>query len=116
MSLVAARMPFTHKTMLPLNYVSRYSQGTLTRVKAANGVYNIALYRPVASSTSKYSLYTWKPFDRPDSVAAKVLGDPTLWWAIFDYNPEVIYPFNVPPGTVIRIPKNPIVTHGTLVQ
>lgn len=102
--------------MLPLSYTSRYSQGTLDRVSNAAGVYNVTLYRPTPASTSDYTLYTWKPFDRPDSVAAKTLGDPTLWWAIFDYNPEVIYPFNVPSGTVLRIPNNPIVTHGTLVQ
>ena len=102
--------------MLPLSYTSRYSQGTLTRVSNASGVYNVTSYRSTPAATSQYTLYTWKPFDRPDSVAATKLGDPTLWWAIFDYNPEVIYPFNVPPGTVLRIPNNPIVGHGTLVQ
>ena len=101
---------------LPISYSSRYSQGTLTRVSDASGIYNVTVYRPTPPSTTNYQLYTWKPSDRPDSVAFRELGDATLWWAIFDYNPEVIYPFNVPPGTVIRIPNNPIVNHGTLVQ
>lgn len=102
--------------MLPLSYTSRYSQGTLTRVANSSGVHNVTIYRPTPASTSDYTLYTWQSFDRPDTVAAHTLGDPTLWWAIFDYNPEVINPLNVPTGTVIRIPKNPIVSHGTLVQ
>ena len=102
--------------MLPLSYSSRYSQGTLTRVSNSNGVYNVTSYRPTPQSTTDYTLYTWKVLDRPDAVAAKLLGDPSLWWAIFDYNPEVINPLNVPPGTVLRIPKQPIVSHGTLVQ
>jgi hypothetical protein len=85
-------------------------------VSNAEGVYNLTIYRPTPASTTNYTLYTWKPSDRPDLVAARLLGDPTLWWAIFDYNPEVIYPFGVPPGTVLRIPGNPIVDHGTLVQ
>lgn len=102
--------------MLPLSYTSRYSQGVLTRIANASGVYNLTSYRSTPASTTNYILYTWKPFDRPDSVAARTLGDPTLWWAIFDYNPEIIYPLNVPPGTVVRIPNNPIVGHGELVQ
>jgi len=101
---------------LPIPYSSRYSQGTLTRVANAGGVYNVTVYRSTPASTTGYRLYTWKSQDRPDSVAAKELGDSTLWWAIFDYNPEVIYPFNVPSGTVLRIPNNPVVGHGTLVQ
>ena len=102
--------------MLPIQFTSRYSQGTLTRVVNASNVYNVTVFRPTPSSTANYRLYTWKASDRPDTVAAAILGDPTLWWAIFDYNPEIIYPFNVPTGTIVRIPNEPVVGHGTLVQ
>jgi hypothetical protein len=100
----------------PIPYSSRYSQGTLTRLSNSKGVYNLTVLRSVQPSTAPYRLYTWKTSDRPDTVAALVFGDPSLWWAIFDYNPELIYPLNVPSGTVVRIPTNPIVGHGTLVQ
>ena len=102
--------------MLPIPYTSRYSQGTLTRLPNSSGVYNVTVLRTVAPSSANYKLYTWQPTDRPDTVAASQLGSPQLWWAIFDYNPEVIYPLGVPSGTVIRIPTNPIVGHGTLLQ
>jgi hypothetical protein len=49
-------------------------------------------------------------------VAAQLLGNSSLWWAIFDINPEIIYPLNIPPGTVVRIPNNPVMGQGTLVQ
>lgn len=101
---------------LPIPYSSRYSQGTLTRLSNSGGVYNLTVLRTVPQSTANYKLYTWKPGDRPDTVANSQLGDPLLWWAIFDYNPEIIYPIGVPPGTVVRIPVNPVVGHGTLVQ
>lgn len=100
----------------PIPYNSRYSQGTLTRLRNSEGVYNLTVFRNVPESTTKYKLYTWKPQDRPDTVAAREFGNPTLWWAIFDYNPNIIDPFNVPSGTIVRIPSVPIVTHGSLVQ
>jgi hypothetical protein len=40
-----------------------------------------------------------------DMVAASLLGSPDLWWRIMDYNPEIIDAFNIPIGTVLRIPS-----------
>ena len=39
-----------------------------------------------------------------------------MWWIIFDYNPELIYALNIPPGQVVRIPVGPVVPHGSLLQ
>lgn len=101
----------------PIPYNSRYSQGTLTRLVNSGGVYNLTILRTVQPlNVAGYRLYTWKTADRPDLVAFTQLGDPTLWWAIFDINPEVINPLSVPPGQVVRIPIGPILGHGTLVQ
>ena len=43
--------------------------------------------------------------DRLDALANKYLGDSQLWWQILDINPEVINPFNITPGTQLRIPN-----------
>jgi hypothetical protein len=101
---------------VPVPYNSRYSQGTLTRLVNTAGVFNLTILRTIQPANAAYTLYTWKPGDRPDTVAAARLGNSQYWWAIFDYNPEIINPFNVPSGTVVRIPNTPIVGHGTLVQ
>ena len=79
-------------------------------------MYSLSVLRTVPPSTAVYNLYVWKPGDRPDTVASAQLGNSGLWWAIFDYNPELIYALNIPPGTIIRIPVGPVVGHGSLVQ
>ena len=102
--------------MIPIPPNSRYSQGTLVRLPNAAGVYNLSVLRTVEPANAAYTLYTWKPGDRPDLVATTQLGSPQLWWAIFDFNPEIIYPLSIPFGTVLRIPASPIMAQGTLLQ
>ncbi len=97
---------------------SRYNSvgATITRLPNSLGLYNVSVLRTIPSSTSSYTLYIWQSGDRPDLVAANKLGNPTLWWAIFDINPEIIYPLNIPPGTAVRIPSSPVMSQGTLIQ
>ena len=95
---------------------SRYAQGTKTRLPNANGTYNLSVLRTVPAQTGLYTLYVWKAGDRPDIVASRLLGNPALWWSIFDVNPEIINPLDVPPGTYVRIPNAPVNGQGTLVQ
>jgi hypothetical protein len=101
---------------MTINSKSRYTQGTLTRTPNSEGTYNIQVTRTINRQIGAFSLYVWQQVDRPDLVAAKLLGNPQLWWAIFDVNPEIIYPLNIPAGTVVRIPKGPIMGQGTLFQ
>lgn len=82
----------------------------------SNFIYQQSILRTVPGSTSLYSLYTWKAGDRPDLVAYETLGNSQLWWAIFDINPEIIYPLNVEPGTIVRIPSQVVMGQGTLTQ
>lgn len=96
---------------------SRYNTGTvIERLPNSGGVYNITVLRTVPSSFVSYKLYTWKTGDRPDLVAFTQLGNANLWWSIFDINPEIIYPLNIPPGTIVRIPAGSVMGQGTLIQ
>lgn len=101
-------------TILPQ---SRYIQNSVTtRVADSEGTYNLTVFRTTPQTSGVFRLYIWQIGDRPDSVAEKFLGDPGLWWAIFDVNPELIYPLSVPPSTVVRIPTGPVLGQGTLNQ
>lgn len=95
---------------------SRYGQSTatITRVPNSAGDYQLTVYRSVPPVNVQFTLYIWKEFDRPDNVAAALLGNPNLWWAIFDINPEIIDPLHVPTGAVVRIPTAPVMGQGTL--
>jgi hypothetical protein len=95
---------------------SRYTQGTLLRMPDSEGTYNISVLRTVSAAYGRYSLYVWQAGDRPDLVAYETLGSSELWWSIFDINPEIIYPLNIRPGTVVRIPAGPVMGQGTLIQ
>jgi hypothetical protein len=50
--------------------------------------------------------YQWVEGDRMDNVAASALGDPGLWWYIMDANPTILDPFNIEPGTILKVPRN----------
>lgn len=49
--------------------------------------------------------YVWKRGDRLDSVAFQFYGDSDKWWIIPEYNPEIIDPQDIKPGSVLRIPR-----------
>jgi hypothetical protein len=95
---------------------SRYVNGTLTRMPDAVGVYSLTVLRTVSPQAQHFRYYTWQLGDRPDSVAYAAFGNSSLWWAIFDINPEIIDPMNVPVGAIVRIPTDPITSQGTLLQ
>jgi hypothetical protein len=101
---------------MTINPQSRYNLGTVVRMPNAGGTYNLSVLRTIPQMTASYTLYIWKQTDRPDIVASRLLGNSSLWWAIFDINPELIYPLNIPAGTLIRIPKGPVMGQGTLMQ
>lgn len=52
-----------------------------------------------------YEEYSWKRGDRLDSVAFEFYGDAEKWWIIPEYNPQLIDPQNIKPGTLLRIPR-----------
>lgn len=95
---------------------SRYNQGALVRVPDSSGQYNLTVFRQVPTASIPFTLYIWTEGDRVDLVSQQFYGNPALWWAIFDVNPELIDPLNVPAGTIVRIPSNPQMGEGTLVQ
>jgi hypothetical protein len=42
--------------------------------------------------------------DRLDLLAHRYLGEAKLWWIICDYN-DILFPLELTPGTVLRIPS-----------
>jgi hypothetical protein len=98
---------------------SRYNDENSTsvvRVPDASGVYQQTVLRTVPLVQTSYSLYVWQTGIRPDIAASEALNDPLLWWAIFDVNPEILDPLNVPAGTLVRIPRAPLQGQGTQIQ
>jgi hypothetical protein len=84
---------------------SRYADGIVVNSFDSRKLkFEIALFRQFSENSSKFYYYTWTQRDRIDLVANKLLGDPSFWWVIMDYNPEISNPLDIQIGTVLRIP------------
>ena len=84
---------------------SRYADGNVIAVETNAGA-SIAVLREFPDDSSKFYSYVWREKDRIDLVANSLLGSPSFWWKIMDFNPEVINPLSIPLGTVLRIPSD----------
>lgn len=85
---------------------SRYAKGNVIKAQdSRTGDYRTTVYRVFPKVKSNFYYYTWVENDRIDIVASALLGSPSHWWKIMDFNPEIIDPFNIPVGTVLRIPR-----------
>jgi len=63
-----------------------------------------AVYAPPQVSPGPFVYYTVRAGDRWDIIASMLYGVPDYWWKIARINPEVFYPENLIPGSIIRIP------------
>ena len=86
---------------------SRYVDGTLVKAyDARTGTYELCVYRKWPSYSVQYFFYEWVETDRLDLLALRFFGNENTWWQILDINPEIIDPFDILPGTQIRIPND----------
>lgn len=85
---------------------SRYADGNIFKAyNSQKNNYAVTVFREFPYSSQEFFYYTWLERDRMDSVSDKFLGSPDLWWQIMDLNPEILDPFSIDPGTVVRIPS-----------
>lgn len=52
-----------------------------------------------------FRYHLWAETDRIDRVTQEYLFDADRWWEVMDANPEILNPFDIAPGQVIRIPN-----------
>jgi hypothetical protein len=85
---------------------SRYADSTIFKAyDVARDSYLVTTFRNFPEETSGFRYYTWVEGDRMDVVADYFLGNPSFWWRIMDFNPEIIDAFDIAVGTTIRIPN-----------
>ena len=84
---------------------SRYANGRLFKAyNLRKQDYDVTVFRNFPNQKASYFLYTWRESDRIDLVCKRFLGTAATWWKVMDYNPEILNPFDIPVGTVVRIP------------
>lgn len=78
------------------------------RMYSASSRYRLSESRQTAERRpplpTKFATYTVREGDTLESIAARQLGDPLRYWEIADINPQVKFPLDIAPGSVIRLP------------
>jgi len=90
-----------------IDNTSRYADGLYgqTASKTPNA-YDIFVLRGFNTEGNwKYVNYLFTSSDRIDVLADVFLGSSKRWHEIMDINPEIPDPFNIKPGTLVRIPR-----------
>lgn len=104
-----------------MDYSSRYSfrkphLAVVNRPQGSNTLGYTVLYDSTTRLESKtpieFRAHVWSESDRLDLVAARYLGDPSLWWMVMDYNPLIPDPLHILPGTVLNVPVDAPVLIG----
>lgn len=80
---------------MPLNFRELLRDG--------NDVLNMPAIKISARSTDKFLIYD-KKVTRMDRIAGSIYGDDAYWKVIMWANPEYNLEFDIPDGTVIRVP------------
>jgi len=66
---------------------------------------NVTIYTPaVVFRNAPYRRYQLVQGDTYQSLANTYLGSSFDWWRIADMNPQIFWPDDLVPGTIIRIP------------
>lgn len=84
---------------------SRYTTSTIETVQTATGARQTIITPAPAERVIAYTNYLLRDHDRVDQLAFRFLGSAKLWWMIADANPEIPDWFDVPRGTLLRIPS-----------
>ena len=86
--------------------VSRYYDGPIFQVPHKyTGVYTIAVFRKFPASTKvNYIEHVWEYGDSLAALSEHYGDGAKYWWEILEINPNILSPFDIKPGQVIRIP------------
>jgi nucleoid-associated protein YgaU len=86
--------------------VSRYYDGSLTQTPDKyTDEFVISVFRRFSDSKEvNYITYTWKDGDNLSRLSEVFGVGAKYWWEIMEINPEIQDPFDIPAGTILRVP------------
>lgn len=86
---------------------SRYADGRVFKaMDSRTEKAQITVLRSYPNLQSNYYTMTWREGDRIDVIAQKLYASSDKWHHIMDYNPEIVDPNGIAPGTLIRVPND----------
>lgn len=86
---------------------SRYYNSTVDFISFARNsdIYPFIIYQPDVLVNISYKVHVVIEGERLDQLSFRYFNRPDMWWAIVEYNPEIRDFFNIPAGTLLRIPN-----------
>lgn len=84
---------------------SRYENAAVDQVQVSATSFGPFVVPPLINPLGiAYQRYVTIEGDRFDTLAQRLWQDPLKWWVIADMNPQVLFPAEIPAGTIIRLP------------
>lgn len=86
---------------------SRYENSTVDFFNTSpDGDQNVVVFGDIYFyETLSFSEHVFVDGEKLSNIANDVYNKPDRWWLILDNNPQIVDPFNIPVGTVLRIPN-----------
>jgi LysM repeat protein len=86
--------------------VSRYYNGPLLQTEDKyTGAYVISVLRAFPQTKElRYILYTWKEGDTLAGISEQYGVGAKYWCEIMEINPDILDPFDIAPGTILKVP------------
>lgn len=82
---------------------SRYENQAVVSIQKPDGDWAPTVLRIPLMRSVRGEIYS-QDGDTLQHLAGKYYNDAEKWWVIADANPQIIYPDDIAPGTVLRIP------------
>lgn len=85
----------------------RYANSSVVKIAQPDGStrFTIVPSTPTPYWVFDFTFYQVSSADRMDKIAFHIYGDGSMWWHIADANPEILDWWDVPAGTILRIPR-----------
>lgn len=86
---------------------SRYGKSIVDYFRKETGgvTYPIVLYSFDNLTDISFFFHTYRTGETLHGLSQRYFRTPKLWWVISEYNPEVTDLFDIPDGTLLRIPS-----------
>lgn len=89
---------------MTLTQDSRYQEGEFLWVKTAGrGAKQTVYLNTILVLTAPYQVHMHREGDEVQILSSLYFGDPQRWYVIADANPHVFHPWDVTPGTGLRV-------------
>lgn len=91
---------------MTVSATSRYLNNPVVTLPDPSGLARkVITNSPPEAVVITYTSYLVQGGDRIDMLAQSFYGDPTMWWAFANGNPEILDWSNLESGTIIRVPN-----------